>query len=175
MMTWKDLVPWMRDAKFVPTKKEEGSPLHVLQREVNQTFDSFFSALKIDQPFHLDSAKPKKGFSPSVDVEETDASLVIQVELAGMNENDVEILINETYLRIKGEKRIRTMASEGGYTYYESFYGPFERCVPLPETVETESIHAAMKNGLLVVTMKKTIDEGSRARKIPITKEESNP
>ena len=123
-----------------------------LQREMDRLFDDFF----------------RRGglMRPSVDVVETDDTVVVKAELPGMEPKDVDISVSGDKLTIKGERKAEK--EEKGKTFYrmERCYGSFCRTVELPVSVEADKAKADYKNGVLEITLPKT--EQVKAKKIPI-------
>ena len=72
-------------------------------------------------------------------------------------------------LTISGEKKVGQEEHGTDYHFVERSYGCFSRSVSLPDTVETEKIVAAYKDGILTVTLPKTAKAMEQSKKIPIT------
>lgn len=92
---------------------------------------------------------------PRVDVQETEKEVVVTAEIPGVTEKDVEVLLLEGALRIRGEKKAEKTSDEGGMHITERSFGSFLRDVPLPAEVDEGKVEAAFKNGVLTVTLKK--------------------
>lgn len=160
-MNVRDLVPWSRG------ERERGpvvqsmpqNPVASLHREMNRLFDEVFRGFD-DSRFWGRSAWP------SVDVEETDKEYRVTAELPGLEERDVEVLLHEGLLTVRGEKRLETEAKNRTYT--ERFYGRFERQIALDREVDENAVTATFKNGILTVLVPKTAGAAERAKRIPI-------
>src|SRR4030095_1698121 len=70
---------------------------------------------------------------------ETALSVVIRVEIPGMNADDLLVDIHENVLRIRGEKRFGAAQESRKYHLMERAYGHFKRSITLPDGVDTES------------------------------------
>ncbi len=92
--------------------------------------------------------------------------LVVRVDVPGIDPADLDIQVEGDRLTIRGERKSRTEEDKGGRVYREVSYGAFERTVQLPWDVDTDSIRAGCKDGVLEVTMKAPEKVG--AKKIPI-------
>jgi HSP20 family protein len=97
----------------------------------------------------------RRGFRPSIDVlrtEEPDELRVI-VDLAGVEPEDVRIVVHERALVIAGRRR--RLHPEGRLSYHllEIEHGPFERRLALPVDVDPRSASATFDRGLLAVTL----------------------
>ena len=93
---------------------------------------------------------------PPVDVYGTDAHVEVLVELAGMDEEDIEVVLFEDVLVVKGERKPRPSADQD-LTYYEAGvrYGRFRAEVFLPSAVEAESVEATYTDGFLQIRLPK--------------------
>jgi len=111
---------------------------------------------------HFAGSKPPMiRFSPTVwepviDLYETDDEIVLTVELAGVNESDFQMLVDRNVFIIRGERRKALPAGKSGvYHQMEISSGPFERSIPLPESVDADRARASYKNGLVEVVLPK--------------------
>jgi HSP20 family molecular chaperone IbpA len=91
---------------------------------------------------------------PPTDVYETDSSIVIKVEVAGMAEDDFSITFADQSLVITGVRR--DPAAKLGYHQMEILYGEFRTDVHLTVPITTDNIKAEYEAGFLVVTLPKT-------------------
>ena len=105
-------------------------------------------------------------WAPSLDLSETKDSLVVKVEAPGMDQKDIQISLQENLLTIKGEKRQEKEEKDERYHRVERSYGSFTRSVRLPVGVDASKVTATFKNGLLTVTMPKTV--AAKGTTIPI-------
>jgi len=108
-------------------------------------------------------------FSPRMDIKETKGALTVTVELPGIDQKEIDVSVHEGVLTISGEKKVGKEEKGTDYHYIERSYGCFSRSFSLPDTVETEKIGAAYKDGVLTVTLPKTAKAMEQSKKIPIT------
>jgi HSP20 family protein len=99
--------------------------------------------------------------------EKTDAYL-INVELPGVEPNQVEINFEQNVLTIRGTKPSSFDPTTGEYRVYtaERVSGEFERAVRLPDFVDSERIEASYHHGLLRIAVPKA--QAAQPRKIEI-------
>ncbi|MGH1592236.1 Hsp20/alpha crystallin family protein [Methylobacterium phyllosphaerae] len=164
-MSVRDLIPWSRSTHGpVPnsTRSEPMSPFLTLHREMNRLFDDVFNGLSAGMP---SPTMPSLGW-PRVEMVETDHGLRVSAELPGMDEKDVELLIEDGVLTLRGEKRAETTDKERGYS--ERSYGRFERVIALPFAVEEDKAEASFQNGVLSVTLPRSAKLTERGRRIAI-------
>ena len=161
-MNVRDLVPWSRgDRERSPaTRSDSLSPVVSLHREMNRLFDEVFRG------FDDSRLWGGRGAWPSVDVEETEKEYRVTAELPGLEERDVEVLLQDGLLTVRGEKKLETDARDRSYS--ERFYGRFERQVTLDRDVDDGAVNATFKNGVLTVTVPKNASAVERTKRIPI-------
>jgi HSP20 family protein len=161
-MNVRDLVPWSRgDRERSPaTQSESLHPVLSLHREMNRLFDDVFRGFGDSRPF-----AGRSGW-PSMDVEETDKEYRVTAELPGLEERDVEVLLQDGLLTVRGEKKLES--ENRNRTYSERFYGRFERQITLDRDVDDSAVAATFKNGVLTVTVPKSVRAVERSKRIPI-------
>ena len=87
---------------------------------------------------------------------ETAKSVVIRVEIPGIDEGDLDIDVEGNVLRIRGEKRSGSAQQRRRYHLMERAYGHFERSIPLPHGVDAERAEVSYRNGVLTAILPKT-------------------
>jgi HSP20 family protein len=108
------------------------------------------------------------GFSPQVDVTETDKEVKVCAEIPGVEAKDADVTIENGTLMIRGEKKYEREENERGQRRMERSYGSFERSITLPTEVDEAKAKAEFKNGVLRLTLPKKADAQSRRQKIPV-------
>jgi HSP20 family protein len=150
------------------TRWDPFSDLGTLQDRVNQLFNQNFGAMpwtgRGDSRQQLMSAN----FIPPVDILEDDQNIVVQAELPGVTENDVEIRLENNVLTISGERRLEHEDRKQNVHRIERGYGRFTRSFTLPAVVDPEKVQANFDNGLLTITVPRR--EEAKPRQIKITK-----
>jgi HSP20 family protein len=106
---------------------------------------------------------------PRLELGESDREIRITAELPELEEKDVEILVEDGMLTIRGDKRSQTEGSERGYS--ERSDGRFERRVGLPRGVEPDKANAAFASGVLTITLPKSAEAIGSVRRIAINGE----
>jgi len=163
-MDIKSLIPFGR--KSIPVRREEYDPFSLLRQEMNRIFDNF------NRGFWLEPFESRfEGFSPRIDVTESDKELKITAELPGMDEKDIDVSLNKDTLTIKGEKKEEKEDKGKDYYRSERSFGSFSRTIPLPSEIDTDKVKAEFKKGVLTVTMPKTAEAIRETKKIPIKAE----
>jgi HSP20 family protein len=107
-------------------------------------------------------------WSPQADVTTRDGQLLIHVDLPGLKQDEVKVMVEEGILSISGERNDQHEENRGGVYRRERSYGSFRRELALPEGVDPESIQASFENGVLQVSMPMPKDATPKGRTIPI-------
>lgn len=168
-MTIRDLITSNRTRRNLPARREEEYPVVTLQKQINQMFDSFFRGSEWS-PFG-EMAEWREEFSPRIDVKESDKEIDITAELPGIDEKDIDVLLDRDMLTLKGEKREEKEEKSKNYWHMERRYGSFHRVIPLPEEIDKEDIKANFKKGILHIKIPKTAKVEPAGRKITIKSE----
>jgi HSP20 family protein len=135
---------------MVEFRRELLGQMDMMEREMNRLLD-YFAGCK----------PPQVRFSPyvwepAIDVYETDDSIVVVVELAGVDESDIELTADRETFTVRGYRGKASQAG-GKRTYYrmEIAGGPFGRTVNLPVPIDTASMTASYEEGLVEVILPK--------------------
>jgi HSP20 family protein len=92
-------------------------------------------------------------WSPPTDVYETDEAYVVRVEIAGMREDDFEVLLENNTLLITGSRP--DLTERRAYQQMEIRFGKFSTAINLPGIVNTEQARAEYKDGFLTIVLPK--------------------
>jgi HSP20 family protein len=167
MINVRDLIPRNRSGSGSPAVYREADPFMALHREVNRLFDDLFRGFDVRDFGRLPEAVT--GWSagwPKLEVSEAEKELRITAEMPGLEEKDVEVLLDDGMLTLRGEKK--SEIEDTGRQFSERFYGRFERQIALGPEIEQDKVAAAFKNGVLTITVPKTERAQSKARRIAI-------
>jgi HSP20 family protein len=167
-MNMRDLIPWSRSENKSPALYRDADPFMALHREVNRLFDDVFrdfGSFGMGRFPSLASSRMSWGW-PNVEVSETDKEIRVTAELPGLEEKDVEVMLDDDVLTLRGERR--SEADDMDRQFSERFYGRFERRIALGTEVDEGKVEARFKNGVLTVTMPKTERAQSKAKRIAI-------
>lgn len=131
-------------------------------------FDELFDRALKSPWFMLERTPQAKReiFQPLVDIDETDKSYSMSVDLPGVKREDIKVDLKENVLTISGERKRESEANENGVRAYERIYGQFHRSFSLPQNVDVTRVEAKLEDGVLKVTLPKS--ELAQARSIEI-------
>jgi HSP20 family protein len=105
-------------------------------------------------------------FAPTVNTREDEKAYYVEVDLPGVNKEDIHVDVNKDNLTISGERKYKEEVKEENYYKLESFFGKFQRSFTLPESIDSDAIEAKCDNGVLEVTIPKVTPK--EAKKIQI-------
>ena len=94
-----------------------------------------------------------EGFVPLADIEETDNSYVVEIELPGVHREDVDVELDGNELVVTGE--VKERKREGLLRRRTRRIGNFEYRVTLPGDLRADDVEASLAHGLLTVQVPK--------------------
>ena len=97
---------------------------------------------------------------PDADLYETAATLEVAVELAGVEEDDVDIQLFDNVLVVEGRRRLPPATGEALYHAAAIRQGAFRVALPLPARIDPDRVEARYERGLLRVTLPKRVEAG---------------
>ena len=106
--------------------------------------------------------------SPSVDIRETETDFVLEAELPGLSEKDVDVKVEDNLLTIASRKDEKGEEKRNGYLVRERRSAAFSRSFVLPKDVDREKIAATFKDGLLSLQIPKA--ESAKPLQIEVKK-----
>jgi HSP20 family protein len=122
-------------------------------------FDSFFNSDA--------QGEETRAWVPPVDIQENGDAYLFHAELPGMSKDDIHITLENSVLRVSGERKFEKDAKKENYHRVERTYGTFTRTFTLPTPVDPEKVQAAFENGILTITVPKA--EQAKPRRITIS------
>jgi HSP20 family protein len=154
-----------RERGEVATSRDIWEPFTSLRRDMERLFEDFSRDVGWGPPGTAGMA-----MAPHIDVSETDSEIKLEAELPGVDEKDVEIVLEDGRLTIKGEKKLEKEEKKQDYYLHERSYGAFARSISLPFDADPDQIKATFAKGVLTVTVPKPPEVRAKQKKIPIGK-----
>ena len=106
----------------------------------------------------------REAFTPLGDIEETDDAYLVEIELPGVQRDDLDIEISDRRLTVRGERKEKQRV--GVLRRRERTVGSFAYEVTLPGNIDEDRVSATLDDGVLSVQMPKP--ENERPRRIQI-------
>ena len=113
--------------------------------EMNRLHDHIFSGRGL----------AKQAIQDAVDIREEGDAFYVDAEVPGLKAEDIKVDVEKNVLTLSGERKVETEETEDKYRRVERQYGSFTRSFSLPETVDTDSISADLKDGVLELKLPK--------------------
>ena len=104
--------------------------------------------------------------TPAVDVREAEDEYLMEAELPGLTDKDIELNIEDNILTLSSKKEQNKEEKKNGYLIRERRKHEFARTFVLPKDVDREKIKGEFKDGLLVVSIPKKPE--AKPRKIDV-------
>jgi HSP20 family protein len=101
------------------------------------------------------AAQNGSGWSPPVDVYETEDRYVLAAELPGLSRDQIDVAVQENRLTIGGTRRGVPEATHH-YHQVERGHGPFQRSFEFADPIQSDGVTADLRDGVLTVTLPKT-------------------
>ena len=120
-----------------------------LPRRWMETFEPFAGRRPL---MDLEMMEP---FGPRFDMIDHDSELMVRFELPGIDKEDITIAIAGEYLTIEAKREFAEKEESEKFFRNELGTGKLVRTVLLPVDVEVDKVKAALKDGLLTITLPK--------------------
>ena len=108
-------------------------------------------------------------WQPTADMYETEETVIIHVELAGIDKTSLRIAFQKGHVIIQGNRPLNPEMQSARIHRMEQMYGTFERTFRIPTAVDIQQITAAYEFGILKITLPKQPEPSDQQAIIPIT------
>jgi HSP20 family protein len=143
--------------------------MHAIRDEMDRVFERFEHGWS-RWPTALARGFRGGMFVPEVDVRDNGKQLMIDVDLPGVDEQDVSVTFANGLLTVKGEKKTEREETKDNYYTAERSCGAFERSLELPDTIDESKIEARFDKGVLKIVAQKKPEAAKAERRIEIKK-----
>jgi HSP20 family protein len=125
-----------------------------LQERMNQLFEESLA--------RRSGLRPQvEQWQPPVDIVDTADAVILTAELPGLEIHEITLEVANRYLTLRGDRLFSHGCGSEHYYQLERVYGKFERVFPLPDEVDSSRIKAALRDGVLEITLPKRPTERS--------------
>jgi HSP20 family protein len=152
---------------------EDNDPFLAMRREMNRLFDDVFDGFGLPSAFG--PVLRQMPAAPKIDVSETDNEIQITAEMPGIDQNDVEVLLEDDRLIIRGEKKEEREDKDRNYHVRERVQGAFSRTLPLPFAPDPNQVKAEFRNGVMTITIPKPQEVKQKQHRIEVQKDTGAP
>jgi len=137
-------------------------PFHemdALQRDMNRLFETLASS---------DRNSTRQGFMPLAEMEHTEDSVHLRVEIPGMNADDIDVQVTKDAVMITGERKSKSKTENNNIRRSEFHYGSFQRTVPLPVAIDNTQVRGDYRDGILDLELPILKQPESKVTKVKI-------
>jgi len=139
--------------------------MSLIKWEPFDDFDRFFRDVS------LPSVKMSNmSWDLAADVYEDGKDLVAEMNLPGLEGDDINVEVEDNHLRVSGRREEVEEKKEKSHYAKEIRRGSFERVIPLPNQVDQTKVEAEYEDGVLKVRMPKREDDGEKKVKVQVKK-----
>lgn len=132
-----------------------------LHRDLLNQFNQYFERASGDA-----SSGATADWAPAVDIEEYADKFVLYADVPGVNPSTIELTLENGVLTVSGSREQRVEQAGVERSRSERPAGRFHRRFALPDTVDSDSVSASNKNGVLEIVIPKRAQ--AQARKIAV-------
>jgi HSP20 family protein len=102
---------------------------------------------------HARKREKSSAWTPTADMYETEKAIIIDIELAGIDKNSLEILFQDDYLFLRGNRPFSHQMQSAKIHRIERMYGHFQRVFQIPRPVDSQHISASYIQGVLKIIL----------------------
>ena len=114
-------------------------------------------------------SKNRTNSLPKINIKETKDKFVIEAAIPGFTADDISIEAYDNKLYISGNVKDKRSDEEDDYIFKEVSFRKFNRVIPLPSQIDTDTSIVDYDKGLLYITLpKKRASEKKRGKKLKV-------
>jgi len=138
-----------------------------MSKDMDRLWDQVFpSSRRFLKELPVKALMERETTPPAIDIIERPDTLVVTAELPGVEKDNIDISVQENRLTISGKITKNKEEKKEDFYYSERSYTSYSRAIDIPCEVKADKITAALKNGILTVTLPKA--EEMKAKKITV-------
>ena len=165
----RGMVRWTIHPPIIPPDKQEKVMKTLTMYRPNSIQSALSDFDRYLESFFGDSLVPSArmfNHLPAVDIQETESAYVLDMELPGYDEKNIEIHVDGSNLSISSKQEKEEKEDKAAYIMRERRLSSFSRSFKLPENADSEAVSAAFKNGILSLQIKKRAEAQKRSIQI---------
>jgi HSP20 family protein len=132
-----------------------------MMRRISEEMDRLFDSFGMGRNFFPEEmgtgrsgAQPLASlWQPHLEMREHDGRLLVQMDLPGVNRDDVQVTVEPDAIVIQGQRTQQSEGNRQGVYHSERRYGSFYRTVPLPEGIDIDQATATFRDGVLEIEL----------------------
>jgi HSP20 family protein len=153
--------------------EDTDDPFLQMRREMNRLFDDVFG--RPGSPTLFGPTLRQMPTAVKIDLSETENEIQVTAEMPGIDPNEVEVLLEDDRLIIRGENKEEREERDRNYHIRERVQGTFSRTLTLPFEPNPSKVSAEFKNGLMTITIPKPQEVKPKQHRIEVQRDVSAP
>lgn len=137
-----------------------------IEKEFNKLFNTFSNKFGISN--EGENEMENAVWAPLTDISEDHDNYYLNLDVPGVDKNDVKISYSNGNLVIKGERKDEKETKKSEYHRIERSFGKFFRSFTLPEKIKEDKIEAKFKDGALSIVIPKADEVKPREIEVKI-------
>jgi HSP20 family protein len=137
--------------------------------ELKKQLDSIYFEFE-EQPSSEVAEMFSSDWVPLVDITEDEHGFLLEADLPGVREEDIEVCYDHDTLTVRGRRRENSPGEGAAYLCFERTVGSFFRRIPLPPTTNVNAIEASLDRGVLTITLPKVPERRGRSFQVPVVR-----
>ncbi|MFP4403377.1 MAG: Hsp20/alpha crystallin family protein [Candidatus Woesearchaeota archaeon] len=153
------------------TSKSIWKEIMSLQNQIDMLFENSYleEYLGASNLLKKGNITPENYRKPISNIHETDTKIIAEIEMPGMNKEDIDVEVDDNTLKVKAEKKqeIKEKDKKESYSYKRDFLGFYKKFL-LPENVDSQKAKAEYNEGILKINLPKIEIESSKKNRLNI-------
>ena len=137
-----------------------------IEKEFNKLFNTFSNKFGISN--EGENEMENAVWAPLTDISEDNDNYYLNLDVPGVDKNDVKISYSNGNLVIKGERKDEKETKKSEYHRIERSFGKFFRSFTLTEKIKEDKIEAKFKDGALSIVIPKADEVKPREIEVKI-------
>ena len=134
-----------------------------MHNQMNSMMESFFESPSFRSPFWAQNVS-----RPRADTWETEKEVHAEIELPGMDKNDIRLNLSEGALEVRADKKSESKEEKKDFYRMERSSSHFYRSFSLPRNIDVTKANAKYENGVLRISIPKTKQVNVKSRVLEI-------
>jgi len=136
-----------------------------LHQELNNFLRDSFMGMGFSHPLRI---RKDLVWRPAIEMKQNDKEYKINVQLPGVDKEDIDIELENDYIKISAEVKDECEKEESEIKTCEFRYGKYLRTISLDNPIKTELAQAEYKNGILKINLPKQQIEKNISKKLSV-------
>lgn len=147
-------------------QKKQNATGYLPMSPLRNIFDEFWRMSSLMDDMWSNKLSKQSVGNITADIWEEDDTFFVKLAIPGVKKEDINLEIDENYVRIKAGQKEQEEKQEGKNYYYKSIESYYEEVFQMPENIDPDKAEAEYENGVLLIKLPKA--ESTKPKKISI-------